>query len=156
MCLIQYMINRHLRNSEGGFVLIAALMAVMILIAVGFFALTTTTQDMRISSKLVAERKAMSAAEAGVHWVTLNFTPTMTTASNQPVDAANDPHARFSTTAPVINLIMPTIIATGWDVAMEYHIYNVSVTGTDDSHNSSVIIDAGFKDGPWPGGTPYE
>ena len=53
------------QKSEGGFVLIAALMAVMILMAVGFLALTVTSQDILISSRLVGERKALSAAEAG-------------------------------------------------------------------------------------------
>ena len=54
------------QKSEGGFVLIAALMAVMILMAVGFFSLTVTSQDILISSRLVGERKALSAAEGGL------------------------------------------------------------------------------------------
>ena len=62
------------RKSEDGFVLIAAIMAVMIMLAVGFFILTTSTQDIRISSRLIGERKALTAAESGVQYLsTLAF-----------------------------------------------------------------------------------
>ena len=53
------------RKSEDGFVLVAALLAMLIMIALGFYALSTTTQDMKTSSHIVAERKAFSAAECG-------------------------------------------------------------------------------------------
>ena len=54
-------------NSEQGFVLIVAIMAIVILTAIGFFALTMISGDLMISSRLTGERKALSAAESGVH-----------------------------------------------------------------------------------------
>jgi len=89
------------QESENGFVLIVAIMAVMIIVAVGFFILTTTTQDIRISSRLVGERKAFSAAESGMQYLCLNFTGSaMSAISNQTVDTTNDSTAKFDITAP--------------------------------------------------------
>jgi Tfp pilus assembly protein PilX len=65
MCLVHKI--KRVKNSESGFVLIAALMGIIILLAVGFLALTITTGDMKIASRLIGERKAFSAAETGVH-----------------------------------------------------------------------------------------
>jgi len=55
------------RKSEGGFGSNPGLDRIMILIAVGYFALTISTSDLRVASRLIGERKAFSAAEAGVH-----------------------------------------------------------------------------------------
>ncbi len=80
-------------NSESGFVLIVALMGIMILLAVGFFALTVSTRDLMIASRLVGERKAFSAAEAGVHAISTIFAEGMTFPPNVQVDSVNDPDA---------------------------------------------------------------
>ena len=55
------------KNSEDGFVLVAALIAVMILTALGIWALTTSSQDIKATARSVSEGNALSAAEAGVH-----------------------------------------------------------------------------------------
>jgi len=94
------------KNSEGGFVLILALIGIMILMAIGYFALTVSTSDMQVASRIIGERKAMSAAEAGVHAVTSNYdsapTANNTSADNDCDDAGdwvqvdpNDPHAFY-------------------------------------------------------------
>jgi Tfp pilus assembly protein PilX len=92
--------NRNMKlkreNSEGGFVLIVALMGIMILLAVGFFALTVSTRDLMIASRLVGERKAFSAAESGVHAISSIFAEGMVFPTNVQVDSANDPHASYS------------------------------------------------------------
>ena len=51
------------RNEEG-FALIAAILANLILLAVGIIAINISTQDLRISMRVVGDKKAMSAAEA--------------------------------------------------------------------------------------------
>jgi hypothetical protein len=38
------------KNPEGGFILILALIGIMILLAVGFFALTVSTGDLQIAA----------------------------------------------------------------------------------------------------------
>jgi len=147
------------QKSEGGFVLIAALMAVMILMAVGFFILTTTSQDLRMSSRLVGERKALSAAESGVQAVCLTFDPAMTALSNQSVDSTGDPNLKYSVDTPTRYTGLPSISAVGADIAYGkqwiYQIYNTQITGTDQSYGSSVTIAAGFQFGPVPDDPTY-
>ncbi len=52
-------------RKEEGFALIAAVMANLILLAVGLIAINLSTQDLRMSMKVVGDKKAMSAAEGG-------------------------------------------------------------------------------------------
>ena len=54
------------RQAEKGFVLVAALMAVFLLVALGVLVFTVTTQDVRISSRYIGEKKAFSAAESAI------------------------------------------------------------------------------------------
>lgn len=147
-------------KSEGGFVLIAALLAVMIIIAVGFFILTTTTQDIRISSRLVGERKALSAAEAGMQMFCLTFATDMTALTNQSVDTANDPNARYDIAAPVRNTTLPDIAAVGSDIKggvdWGYQIWNSDITGKDTAYDSAVTIEVGVKYGPVPNDPSYK
>jgi hypothetical protein len=69
----------HGRRSESaasgkkGFALVAALMAIWILTAVGVLVFTVSTQDIRISGRLVCEKKGFSATETGLYWLTANF-----------------------------------------------------------------------------------
>lgn len=138
-------------KSQDGFVLIAALMAVMILLAVGFFALTVTTQDIRVSSRLVGERKAMSAAEAGVNEICRSIDPANTAAiSNQKIDNTNDPTAEFDATAPVHNATYPTLQIPGFDLTKAYAgaVFNTTVTGRDTSYGSEAGIDVGVLIAP--------
>ncbi|MCJ7496360.1 MAG: hypothetical protein MUP68_19320, partial [Deltaproteobacteria bacterium] len=60
---------------KNGFALIAALMAIWILTAVGILVFTISTQDIRISGRLVGEKKAFSAVETGIHALTLILNP---------------------------------------------------------------------------------
>ncbi len=53
--------------------LVAALIAVMILMALGIFALTTSSQDVKATARSVSEGNALSAAEAGVQTLCANF-----------------------------------------------------------------------------------
>lgn len=55
------------RTSQNGVVMLAALMAVLILTVVGFFALTTSGDDIQIAARVISEEQALSAAESGVH-----------------------------------------------------------------------------------------
>ena len=136
------------QKSEGGFVLIAALMAVMILMAVGFFILTTTSQDLRMSSRLVGERKAFSAAEAGVHETLRLFTPTAPTALSalgwRQVDITNDPSTRWRVPAPAQrNTIIPESLTSGYSAEQCGANYDLVVEGQDTNYGSSASIRIG-------------
>ena len=50
---------------DSGFALIAALLAVWILTAVGLLVFTVTTQDVRISSRMVGKRKPFMQRRRG-------------------------------------------------------------------------------------------
>ena len=146
------------QKSEGGFVLIAALMAVMILMAVGFLALTVTSQDILISSRLVGERKALSAAEAGAQQVCVQLNPTAPAAiSLTYVDLNMDPSTYYTTTVPVQNATMPTTPVAGSNLTQGYvgSVYDTTVTGSEASHNSSVSIAIETVSQPNPGGNQY-
>ena len=58
-----------------GFALVMAIMAIMILMALGFLAISVTTGDLKITSRIVGEKKALSAAETGIHRLMRNFNP---------------------------------------------------------------------------------
>lgn len=143
-------------KSQSGFVLIAAIMAVMIIIAVGFFALTVSTQDMRISSRLVGERKAMSAAESGVNEVCRTINPSNLIAiSGRKIDETNDPDAEFDATVPRRDENYPSIIIPGSSLSAAYAgaIFGTRVTGRDGGYGSQASIDVGIAYAPSPSDT---
>ncbi len=55
-----------LHNNQG-FALIASLMALLILTAVGVLVFTLSTQDIRVSMRIVSEKKAFNTAQARIH-----------------------------------------------------------------------------------------
>ncbi len=72
----------------------------MILMALGYLAISVTTGDLKISSRVVGEKKALSAAETGIHRLMQNFDPANDAGrqggvSNDQVDAATDPASRY-------------------------------------------------------------
>jgi Tfp pilus assembly protein PilX len=143
------------RRSERGFVLIAALMAVMVLMAVGFFILTTTSQDVKISSRLVGERKALSSAESGLQQLCINFTPASPATGWINVDTANDPTAQYQVNA-LPSKPSGEVDAPGWDADWSYKTYEAVITGRDTSYQSEVQLSVGVKHGPTMGRWEYE
>ena len=71
--------------ADRGFALIAALLAIWVLTALGMLVFSVTTQDVRVSSRMVGERKAFAAAESGMNWLLQNATPeTLADANDNP------------------------------------------------------------------------
>jgi Tfp pilus assembly protein PilX len=135
-------------NSEQGFVLIVALMAILILTAIGFFALTMVSGDLMISYRLTGERKALSAAESGVFAVyakaALNFNNLSAWNSpNVQVDPTNDPSTSYSVTNTHNTLNQASVNGGGCTNCSSF-IYETTVTGTDSTYGSSVIIAIGL------------
>ncbi|MBN1474321.1 MAG: hypothetical protein JW914_06875 [Syntrophaceae bacterium] len=134
-------------------------MAVLIMVAVGFFALTVTTQDIRISSRLFGERKAFSAAQAGVHELCRGLNPyNLVPIYNMSIDPINDPNTEFSTSLPARREDIPQLALPGYDMAKAYvgALYNTTVTGRDRTYNSEVSISVGTVFAPNPGDTSYD
>ncbi len=156
------------RQAAKGFALIAALLAISVLTALGMLVFSVTTQDVRVSSRTVGERKAFSAAESGTHWLTQNFDPANpgnAVKSGVVVDSTSsgDPRTQYSIASHPSGWV-PT---TG-PVAVPYAGYAMGggemwgrqrflgrVTGTNTGYNSSVEIDVGIGYGPVDISTMY-
>lgn len=142
-------------ESEKGFVLIVALMATLILIAVGFFALTITSQDTRVVQRVIGERRALSAAESGSHLVLMRLNPQNPVALSGQIDPVNDPGLRFTSSVPQRNNNMPTLAIPGFDLSRAYigAVFDTVVTGRDDTHSSTSRISIGSAYAPNPSDT---
>lgn len=147
MRLINKLIKRT-SNSEQGFVLIVAIMAIVILTAIGFFALTMISGDLMISSRLTGDRKAFSAAESGVHAIyasSLNFTALLSySISCTQVDPTNDPSTCYSV-SNTINTYNQAPVSGGGCTNCSSFIYNTDITGQDTTYGSSVKISIGMS-----------
>ena len=145
---------------EKGFALIAALMAVWILTAVGILVFTVTTQDVRISSRAVGEKKAFSGAESGINWLTQNFNPANLNASavsNKLIDDGNptliDPKTTFTVSTPTVPTSGPAALPSpGYNIGggqvwgQSRHV--AQVTGRNTNYNSKINFEAGIGYGP--------
>lgn len=139
------------RNGERGFTLVVALMAILILLALGFLALNVTTGDLQITHRVVGEKKALMTAEAGIQILTSSFSPANLTALSGVVDANVDPASRYTISVPTVPtgagipvfLPMPGYAIAGgqeWGQKM----YETSVRGENTNYGSNVTIDVGF------------
>ena len=142
--------------------LVAALLAMMIMLALGFYALSTTTQDMKTSTHIVAERKAFSAAECGLHALCLTFdagNPGASVVTNGACDAANDPNCRYDIAAPQRDAAVPSINVIGADLTggkkWSSQVWKTTITGKDTGYNSSVSVAVGVTFGPVPDDPSY-
>jgi Tfp pilus assembly protein PilX len=149
------------RTDNRGFALVAALLANLILLAVGIVALNLSTGDIRISMKTVGDKKAINAAEAGIHWLTVNFdaaTYATLINTNNLVDDTGDPNTRYvinsiaePTTGPA-QIPLPGFSIGGsqtWGQAR----YDARITGANTAYNSTMSIDVGLGHGPVEMGT---
>ena len=146
---------------EEGFALIAAMMAILILTGVGILVFMISTQDIRISGRLVGEKKAVSAAEAGAHSLSTTFNP-FNLASNA---VPNVPVALNSDTQYSIGI--PTRPTSGtallpmtgysqsggqqWGQAR----YNAPITGSNTTYRSNIQVNLGLGYGPVEMTTTY-
>jgi len=142
-------------GGRKGFALITAILAVMILMALGFLAISVTTGDLKITSRVVGEKKALSAAETGIHRLMQNFDPASMTGSEvtAQVDASTDPASRYTisnvgraTSGP--DMLPMTGYAIGGGQQWGQRRYVGSVTGVNTNYNSSATIDVGMGYGP--------
>ena len=138
-------------GDRKGFALITAILAIMILIALGFLAISVTTGDLKITSRVVGEKKALSAAETGIHRLMQNFdrnNPTSAQVTNALVNAAADPNSRYK----ISNVHSPTSgpkvlplagYSIGGSQTWVQQRFDGSVTGVNTNYNSSLTIDVG-------------
>ena len=151
------------RKNGEGFVLIAAVLAVLILSVVGLLVFAMSTQDIRISGKLVGEKKAVSAAEAGAQWLTTAFDPSNLAAvalSNVPVDLTNDPGTQYSIgipTRPVGGTALLPIAGYAQSGGQQWGQarYSAPITGSNTRYGSKFQVNLGIGYGPVEMTTTY-
>ncbi len=145
-----------MNGNQRGFALITAILAIMILMALGYLVINVSTGDLKISSRVVGEKKALAAAETGIHRMMQNFDPGNTTAAQvtgAQVDAAADPRSKYT----ISNVGRPSggpemLPLAGYSVGggqqWGQRRYVGRVTGINETYNSSVQIDTGIGFGP--------
>jgi Tfp pilus assembly protein PilX len=164
--------NRKRQSSEKGFALATALMACAILFALATLIIQLSTGDLKVSVKNVGDKKAMIAAESGIHRLVQDFSSdstTWTAANNyttnctattptyiwQTIVSGVDANTRYAVCAPTESTLPPVRMAGyalgggdegGWGIMR----YDAGVVGKNDSYNSSVSVGVGIGYGPVP------
>ena len=157
---------------KEGFALVAAIIACLILLAVGLVAYLMTTQDSRTSLRTMGDKKAMMATESGIHRIMTYFDAA--NVSPQTFDAAQ-------TSWPVclqVNTVAPTDLSSrycfgqpvrppsgdivplsGYAIAggqMWGQIrYSATVTGQNTNYGGQAQAQVGFGYGPVEIDTTY-
>jgi hypothetical protein len=152
----RFIVARFRGEPGEGFALVAALLVILILNAMGLLVFSLSTQDIRISSRMVGEKKAFSSAEAGIHWITQNFDPDNLAAippDNLVVDPSGDPDSYFAVTSLGRPTQGPEILplpgySSGGGQQWGQNRYQTSVTGGNSRYNSRVQMDASLGFGP--------
>jgi Tfp pilus assembly protein PilX len=150
-------------DSQNGFAIVAALLSIMVLTAVGLLVFTVSTQDIRISSRVVGEGKAFSAAEAGIHRFLQSFDPANLSASavsNVQVDPGTDLDSFYTVGVPARPTSGPaTVPLSGYSIGggqqWGQERFNVGVTGTNTKYNSLARVSIGAGFGPIEISTAY-
>jgi hypothetical protein len=137
-------------KSEEGFVFLLALMGIFVLVAIGFLALSTISEELMISSRLVGERKAYSAAETGVYAVCAN--DTFANITKTAVDPVNDPTVYYSAIDRGAN---GTVVLPGYPPGYKSTATVFEVTGVDEKYSSRITLQIGVADKPTPADTNY-
>ncbi len=101
---------------ENGFALIAALLANLILLAVGILAVNLSSGDIRVSMRTVGDKKALNAAETGVHEFTRLFDPatafsgSVFPVSFQALSGGQDSATQYSIAQPAVPTTGPATL----------------------------------------------
>ena len=148
--------NRGKRGCEGGFALVAAILACVILLALALLVINLSTQDLKSSAKNVGDKKAAAAAETGIHKMMQNFDPQNLSSSAQTniqVDPNNDPNSVYTIGTPTRPTTGPTFLPlTGFSIgggqSWGQARYVVDVTGRNTAYGTSVTIGTGVGFGP--------
>ncbi len=148
--------SKGILSSERGFALITAIMACVILFALAILILNLATGDLRVSSRNVGDKKAMSAAETGIHRAMQNFNPqnlVATVVTSVQVDPANDPASVYTIGAPAAPATGPLFLpmegySIGGGQSWGQRRYEVNVEGRNTAYGTQVDIRTGVGYGP--------
>ncbi len=148
-----------LKDSEEGFALIAAIMACLILLALGMLVIALSTQDIRISAKVVGDKRSLAAAEEGIHSLSSTFDPQnpLTAATTYNRADGKSSYTIYPPTTPSTGSL--TIPLIGFSIAggqqWGQRRYNINVDGTNSEYNTQTRIGVGVGYGPIEISTMY-
>ncbi len=142
-------------SANKGFALLAALLATMLIMALGALALMLSGRDILISNRIAIEKRTISAAETGVHQLMSGFDPSNLAAasvSNAQADPANANYT-YSISTPSRPTTGPEMVplsgySIGGGQSWGQTRYVTTVTGQDSATGNSVQIDIGMGYGP--------
>jgi len=156
--------------NEKGFALVAAIIASLILLAVGILVINMSTGDLRSSAITVGDKKALAAAESGIHRLVQDFSPdstTWTAANNyttnctassptyiwRSIASGTDANTQFAVCAPTLSS-QPPVNLPGYALG-EWAMmrYDGRVAGKNTSYSTSTTVDIGIGYGPVSIGT---
>ena len=156
--------------NEKGFALVAAIIASLILLAVGILVINMSTGDLRSSAITVGDKKALAATESGIHRLVQDFSPdstTWTAANNyttnctassptyiwRSIASGTDANTQFAICAPTLSS-QPPVSLPGYALG-EWAMmrYDGRVAGKNTSYNTSTTVDIGIGYGPVSIGT---
>lgn len=142
-------------SPERGFALVTAILACVILFALAMLVIQLSTQDLRLSAKIVGNKKALSAAETGIHDLIRNFnasSPTSCMVTDHAYDTVNANGSVYSIgtpTIPTIGAFRPMIgYSIGGGQSWGQKAWDVTVTGRQTQYDATVSIDTGIGYGP--------
>jgi hypothetical protein len=144
---------------ENGFALVAALLANLILLAVGILAINLASGDIRISMRSVGDKKALNAAETGVHELSRLFDPatafngTVFPVSYRALSGGQDSTTQYSISQPTVPTTGPSTLqlngyAIGGAQMWGQIRYSTTVTGRNTAYSTSVTVDVEVGFGP--------
>ena len=136
-------------NSEKGFALVLALIACLILVALGALVINQSTGDIKTSGQILGNKRAMLAAEKGVGRLIQAFNagtvPTSVTNTSAD-DLAVDPNSTYTISAPVRTAAKGM---AGYSPPWGMATYSIDVTGRNTAYSGKqVTIGVGLGYGP--------
>jgi hypothetical protein len=162
-----YLMKEMTLQNEKGFALLAALIATLILLAVGMLVINMSAGDLISSSSSVGNKKSFVAVESGVYRLSENFVmdpTTWTTANGYYSCPANFTAANITTwqSASTVDsntqfvICMPEQDPNMAPIPVPYYedwyyiFYKVTVAGQNTSYKSFEKVDVGVGFGPVP------
>jgi hypothetical protein len=141
------------KNSEEGFALIAAIMACLILLALGMLVISLSTQDIRASTKIVGEKRALAAVDTGISALSQVFdpqNPILVPQTTNRADGVSKYTFNYPTTRPTVGPI--TIPLSGFSIGggqrWGQSRYNLDVVGENTEYSTQVTVGVGMGYGP--------
>jgi Tfp pilus assembly protein PilX len=144
-----------LKNSQAGFALVAAIMASLILLALGLLVFSLSTQDIRVSAKIVGDKRALIAAEEGIHAIQQTFNINTVTIAAQVNQNRTDGTSNYSILYPAKFPTAPPECVPdprgGSDIkkgSLKLKRYDLDVIGRNTAYNTQVRIKTEIGYGP--------